>query len=129
MFRNKIFKYCPSEHEYDPQIFSFDLSGIRRPDNTFPNLTDPSKEAVFETALTIINLDGNDGGDDAGDKGVDNGGTAVVVLAVTETRQFRGRWRQNRFGGEIDGTLIQNYEVGMANLDQLKHQWEIVDDR
>ena len=126
-----------SEYETDSYTCSFDLLPIHRPDNTIKNVSNPFNEEIFETDLTIINLDAGGGGSGNGEaeggsgSGKAGGGTgsgeAVVVRAVTETRQYRGKWRF--VDGEVDGTLIQSYQIGMAHLPQLKHQWEMVDDR
>ena len=106
--------YPKIDHLNADAINSFDLASIRH-HNNFHNTSDRSKEAVYETDLTIIKLDGGD--------------IEAVVESVTETRQFRGRWQQKRYSTDIEGTLIQNYQISMSNLDNLGHHWEMVDDR
>ena len=106
---------------------SFDLDSISvTPSNDAAASTSGSGAAsstsgvVFETELTMVVLDGS---------GASNDG--AVVKGVTETRQFHGRWRHSgQADDRLRGTLIQNYEIlNFAEIEDLKHSWEIVDER
>ena len=94
---------------------SFDLNAVRRRDGA-ATAKNEAAVAVFQTDFTLLLLDGS------------NAGGSGVVRGVTETRQFRGKWGR-KGNAAVEGTLIQNYDVDLARIQDLKHKWEIVDER